>query len=403
MQRVFADLHVHIGAARGRPVKITAARSLTFAAIARECLQRKGINMVGVVDCASPAVLREIQSLIASGEMEELPGGGLRYREALTIILASEVEAVEETGACAHYVCYLPGLRELAEFSSILSGLVKNVELSSQRCFLPAQRLWEICDSTGGFLVPAHAFTPHKSIFGSCASRLAQVFSERALDRIPAVELGLSADSDMADRIAELAQFTFVSNSDAHSLPNIAREHNLLEVEQCDFSELLMALRRRNGRRVAANFGLDPRLGKYHRTYCLRCEQVSAALPPALRCDVCDGERVVPGVLDRLVQIQDWPQPRRPDHRPPYVHQVPLRFIPGVGPVALRRLLNRFGTEMFVLHHAAEQELARVAGKRLASLIVSARQGRLPLQAGGGGRYGRAITSGREGQLALRL
>ena len=403
MQRVFADLHVHIGAARGRPVKITAARSLTFSAIARECTRRKGITMVGIVDCASPAVLREIQSLIASGEMTELSGGGLRYKEALTIILGSEVEAVEESGACAHYVCYFPGLRELAAFSKILSGLVKNADLSSQRCFLLAQQVWELCNSTGGFLVPAHAFTPHKSIFGSCVRRLAEAFNDDALSSIPAIELGLSADSNMADHIGELAAFAFVSNSDAHSLPNIAREHNLLELEQPDYSELLMALRRQKGRRVAANYGLDPRLGKYHRTFCLQCERVSTARPPVLACDACGSDSIVLGVLDRLVQIQDWPDPRPPEHRPPYIHQVPLRFIPGVGPVALGRLLDRFGTEMSVLHDIPQEELATVVGKRLTAAIVAAREGTLPLQAGGGGRYGRAITSARESQMALML
>ncbi len=31
------------------------------------------------------------------------------------------------------------------------------------------------------------------------------------------------------------------------------------------------------GRRVAANYGLDPRLGKYHRTFCLQCGNIAAA------------------------------------------------------------------------------------------------------------------------------
>jgi uncharacterized protein (TIGR00375 family) len=403
MREVFADLHVHIGAARGRPVKITAARSLTFAAIARECTRRKGVTMVGIVDCASPAVLSEIRSHISSGEMHELPGGGLRYKEKVTVILGSEVEAVEESGSPAHYVCYFPGLAELSDFSRILSGLVKNADLSSQRCFLPAQQVWRICHSTGGFLVPSHSFTPHRSIFGSCARRLAEVFSDEALRSIPAVELGLSADSGLADRIGELAAFTFLSNSDAHSLPNIAREHNLLEVEEPSYRELLLALRRQKGRRVLANYGLDPRLGKYHRTYCLKCERIVAAPPPMLACDLCGGDKVVRGVLDRIVQIQDWPEPRRPEHRPPYVHQVPLRFMPGIGPVMLGRLLNRFRSEMSILHRAEPDELAAVVGKRLASRIAAARDGTLPLQAGGGGRYGRAISTAAESQLILTI
>ena len=47
MYEVFADLHVHIGRSEsGKPIKITGARSLQFANIAKESADRKGINIV---------------------------------------------------------------------------------------------------------------------------------------------------------------------------------------------------------------------------------------------------------------------------------------------------------------------------------------------------------------------
>ena len=46
MYEIFADLHVHIGRSEtGKPVKITGARSLNFANIAKECAEKKGINV----------------------------------------------------------------------------------------------------------------------------------------------------------------------------------------------------------------------------------------------------------------------------------------------------------------------------------------------------------------------
>ena len=55
MREIFADLHVHIGRREsGKPIKITAAKSLNFANIAKECADRKGIQIVGIIDCASP-------------------------------------------------------------------------------------------------------------------------------------------------------------------------------------------------------------------------------------------------------------------------------------------------------------------------------------------------------------
>ncbi len=48
MQEMFADLHVHIGRSEnGKPIKITAARSLNFANIAKKnVLREKGIQIV---------------------------------------------------------------------------------------------------------------------------------------------------------------------------------------------------------------------------------------------------------------------------------------------------------------------------------------------------------------------
>ena len=61
MKEIYADLHVHIGRSEnGKPIKITAAKSLNFANIAKECADRKGINVVGIIDCASPYVIQSM-------------------------------------------------------------------------------------------------------------------------------------------------------------------------------------------------------------------------------------------------------------------------------------------------------------------------------------------------------
>lgn len=46
MYSVFADLHIHIGRSENnKPIKITAAKSLNFANITKECHDRKGISI----------------------------------------------------------------------------------------------------------------------------------------------------------------------------------------------------------------------------------------------------------------------------------------------------------------------------------------------------------------------
>ena len=49
------------------------------------------------------------------------------------------------------------------------------------------------------------------------------------------MNFGLSADTEYADRIRELANKKFLTNSDAHSLPKIAREYNTFEMENISF------------------------------------------------------------------------------------------------------------------------------------------------------------------------
>ena len=152
---------------------------------------------------------------------------------------------------------------------------------------------------------------------------------------------------------------------------------------------------------MLANYGLDPRLGKYHRTFCPSCKVIAGEAPPVTACPLCGSARVVKGVLDRITEIADYPEPRPPDHRPPYHYQVPLQFLPGMGAVTLAKLLNRFGTEMRVLHVASREELCQVVGTKSAQTIIQARQGTLPLVAGGGGRYGKAVSDAADTQLSM--
>ena len=82
MNEVFADLHVHIGRSeKGKPIKITAARSLNFENIAKECVERKGIGVVGIIDCASPYVIEDIEEFLQNGEAYEIPEGGIVYKD----------------------------------------------------------------------------------------------------------------------------------------------------------------------------------------------------------------------------------------------------------------------------------------------------------------------------------
>lgn len=402
LKRYYTDLHVHLGkSSDGSPVKITASPKLTFANVIKEALDRKGLDILGIVDCSSRKVLHDIHDLLKKKELIELEDGGFRHRDKVTVLLGSEVETSEEQGKrIAHHLVYFPYLKQMEEFSKIMSRYITNIDLSTQRATLTARDLLSVTTSLGGVFMVAHAFTPHKSAYGNCARRLSDLF-ENDVEQICALELGLSSDTYLADRIQELAPITFISNSDAHSLAKLGREYNVMELERPTFKEVMLALKRQAGRKIAANYGLDPRLGKYHRTFCETCDIVSEQPPPILTCPKGAGHEVVVGVLDRIVTIADSPEAVHPEHRPHYHYQVPLEFVPGLGPAKLNHLITQFGSEMAVLHEVSEEEISKAVGWKLAAQIVLARQGLLSLSAGGGGHYGKVIESRTHEQLSL--
>ena len=393
MNEIFADLHVHIGRSeQGKPIKITAARSLNFANIAKECYERKGVQVVGIIDCASPYVIEDIENFLKIGEAYEIEDGGIIYKDKVCILLGSEVETSEvgrngHKGA-AHNVCFFPHLKDIKGFSSEMSHHVKNITLSTQRSDLSVYELIDLVEKYNGILIPAHIFTPHKSYYGNCVDRLEDIFKEK-LNKIFAVELGLSSDTFLADTISELETKTFVTNSDAHSLPKIAREYNKMQVEDISFKEVVKALKNEDGRKIVANYGLDPKLGKYHRTYCDNCESTIETKEPVTICPKCGSDKVTFGVFDRIELIKDKKETKSPKTRPPYIYQIPLGFVPGVGTKQIDKLVEHFGTELTILHKLAQDDIEAVVGEKIANKIIEAREGNVKIESGGGGVYGK--------------
>ena len=272
-----------------------------------------------------------------------------------------------------------------------MSTHIKNITLSSQRADISAYELIDIVEKYNGILVPAHCFTPHKSFYGNCTDRLEKIFKEK-YNKVYAIELGLSADTSLADKISELENKTFITNSDAHSLPKIAREYNKILVEDISFKELVKSLKNEDGRRVISNYGMDPKLGKYHRTYCEICGKNIKGNAPVTKCDSCDSKNITMGVFDRIEIIKDKKETLSPKTRPPYVYQIPLTFVPGLGGKTIDKLLGTFGTEMNILHKLSKDDIEAVVGEKVANNIIASINGNIKIEEGGGGVYGKIHT-----------
>ena len=278
----------------------------------------------------------------------------------------------------------------------------------------------EIADlaiEAGGLLGPAHAFTPWTGIFAYFRS-LAECYQEKA-EQIRFIELGLSADTDYADRIAELSSRTFLSNSDAHSPRSnkLAREFNQMELDNFSYQDLFLAIKREGGRRPTKNVGLFPEEGKYNRTACTRCyRQYSLSQKDELmgRCPECGGQ-IKLGVVDRVNLLADYEKPVHPPHRPPYLHIIPLAEIIALAlghkSVMTAGVQKRWSdlteerTEIEVLVEADLREMK--AEPKVIEAIQTFRLGQVDVRPGGGGKYGEvrlagaAGGAGKEGQKSL--
>src|SRR5699024_8941955 len=141
-------------------------KQLTLTNILKEASRRKGIDMIGVIDCHAPAVQEEIINLIQAGKAREIADGGIAF-ENVTLILGSEIEVYDENcNGPLHVLCYFPTLKKIRQFTGWLSSRMKNVTLSSQRYYGTAKELQYKVKELHGLFIPAHIFTPFKSVYG---------------------------------------------------------------------------------------------------------------------------------------------------------------------------------------------------------------------------------------------
>ncbi len=380
------DFHVHIGFADGKPVKISAGKTMTLEAVLEGAIQ-KGIDLVGITDGVTGPVRTVWEKLIARGDLALLAGGGYRYRDAVTIVPGAEVELRGPHGGAAHFGLFVGNLDAAASLYEELAHDQTNPDLSSQRLNVNFETMADWLDERNGIVIINHAFTPHKGLYGSCVTHASEMID---LSRAAALELGLSADTDMADRVSELRATTFVTNSDAHSTPKLAREYHVARMDFPDFENYKRVLRRDGSFQITENVGMWPTLGKYHRSFCLACGAI-ATIDQAV-CSSCGNKKFTRGVYERLHEVADQEISSSPDYRPPYRHHIPLDMIPGIGKKTRDRLLSCFAQELSVMRMATIEELTDCVGPLLANRIDLARHGRLGMGVGAGGVYGKVLA-----------
>jgi uncharacterized protein (TIGR00375 family) len=392
VQEVNADFHIH------GPRSIGVSKNMDLPHMVHGAHQ-KGLQLVATGDCFQPDWLKHLKE-----NLMPVKGGGFMHGD-VHFILQTEVEDVESV----HEILLFPGFDVLEAIKKRFKPASTNIDHEwggRPRVNLSPEEIVEIVVDEGGLVGPAHAFTPFKSIFRQGKFDSLQAAYGGQARNVHFLELGLSANTDYADRISDLHRLTFMTNSDAHapSPVSLGREFNTLLVEAPTFEEVELAITRKDGRTFTRNVGFDPRMGKYNVLFCKACRRRVLAEPvtsgpsagnllggdkydaefihhPVLSdadhtnyikkvsagkvtCIACakDGKksRVMLGVSDRVKLLADRPEGEHPVHRAKYITIVSLvemlRVAMGIassGSKVLEKVydatIEKFGTEINLL------------------------------------------------------
>ena len=388
---VNADLHIHS--------RFSGATSdkMNIETISLEA-PRKGVDIVATGDCLHSGWMKEIKQC-------ELVDEGTYELNGTRFILSVEVEAVKRV----HHLLYFPSMSAVEDFKERIKSKARNLESDGRpNVDMTGEELASLARDVDALIGPAHAFTPWTAIY-AYYENLNECYGDMT-DYISFVELGLSADSDFADKIKELHRLTFLTNSDCHS-PHpvrLAREFNRFEVKDVTFQEIKKAILRIGGNKPVLNVGLPPQEGKYHETACTSCYThytLEEAIRRRWKCSC--GKRIKRGVKDNINEKADFSEPIHPDHRPPYVHLIPLAEIitkavgqrnPFTQTVTKHwsDLVDVFGSEINVLLDVDMNEIARVTVPAVADAIQAFREKKVIIIPGGGGQYGRIELPSKE-------
>jgi uncharacterized protein (TIGR00375 family) len=374
---VNADFHIHscfsMASSKDMLIKNIAPKS-----------KLKGLQLLGTGDALHPKWLDIIK------QSTTYEGDGIYSADGMDFVLTTEVEGKNRI----HHVIIIPDMDIAWELSQILPSKNKTVD-GRPKTKLEGAELLELAHDHDCLIGPAHAFTPWTGMYKSFNS-IYDCYEKRP----DFVELGLSADTFMADTVSELKDFVFLTNSDAHSpWPHrLGREFNQLELEDISYSSIKKAIKNKD---VKANYGLVPNLGKYHMTACTKCfKLIDPATARGNRMKCSCGGTIKKGVDFRISEIADLDEPVHPNFRPDYVHLMPLAEIivsvhgKGVTTKTVQgiwqKLIDNFKTEIDVLINVSLEDIRKIDSD-VCLAIESFRNNTIDIIPGGGGKYGQIL------------
>ena len=388
-----ADFHIHSKYSRAT------SRDMDIKHIA-EWAKLKGITLMGTGDFTHHLWLEELK-----GNLQDL-GNGLFLHNDVHFMLTCEISSIySKKGKTyrVHNMIFSPSFKTTDKINETLSRYGNLASDGRPILGMDAEELARIVfdiDESCMF-IPAHVWTPWFSVFGSMSGfdRIEDCF-EKQTPRIFALESGLSSDPGMNWRLSALDKYTIISNSDSHSPQKIGREANVFDCE-LNYKTIKEVLSAKDKKRFLYTVEFFPEEGKYHYDGHRLC---GTRLSPKQtrenngRCPKC-AKPVTVGVMNRVEQLADRPEGYVPPSGIPFKNLIPLDEIiaeaKGVGKTSqgvereYRACLAKLGTEFEILNKAPKEVLKKELSPRIAEGILRVREGKVHIQAGYDGEYGK--------------
>jgi uncharacterized protein (TIGR00375 family) len=403
--RFIADLHIHSKYSRATSKDMAPGALWRWA-------QLKGITVVGTGDFTHPAWLMELtEKLEPAGnglfrlkkefQSKDIPDS---VRADVFFMLSSEISCIYKKNGRTrkiHSIVYVPDLIDCAKINIALSRIGNLASDGRPILGLDAKVLLKIVMDTcpHAMFVPAHAWTPHFSVFGaeSGFDSFEECFEELT-PHIHAIETGLSSDPPMNWRWSALDRITLISNSDAHSPAKMGREANIFDTE-ISYSAIADAITTKKN--FLGTIEFFPEEGKYHYDGHRACG-VNLSPKETIRhnylCPQC-GRRVTVGVMHRVEKLADRVDGFKLEGALPFYSVIPLTEIlaetleVGVASKAVdqeyQKLIQRLGSEFKILLDSSLTDIERVASPIIREAIARVRQGNVHITPGFDGEFGK--------------